>query len=448
VPGADAGDPGDADESAGVAEVAEGDAGTEAAGAAGADTNETAGAGDEAGDDVDAPPAIVGPCPSCGEDLVAEARFCEACGAPVSAVDAAGDSTAGGATGDGGSTSGPTTAEMPAVGATEACAQCGSPVDEDGYCTSCGLRAIEPAAVEDRGSYAFATHRGRRHPRNEDSGALAATAEGWPVLVVSDGVSASPNPHLASATAVAAVVNRLDGQPFGGPDDLRAAVLDAHEAARAVSADGDPLWVSDGTHPACTIVVAVATGDEVHMANVGDARGYLVTRADTWTPAQMTNDDSLAALAVRQGVAPATALTLPGGHAITAWLGADAPTPEVHLATRPAAPTDLMLVCSDGLWNYAPTDDELGAQLDAAVPAPPAPPGAAAACEALVSWAVDQGGSDNICVALAPCASVDTAGVAPATPAPAVAAAATAAAAAVPDGPPETVPREQEEQAP
>ncbi len=335
-------------------------------------------------------------CPDCGEDHVAEARYCEACGASVTGE------VNGGEVGGGPAVGRPEAKPTGTSDAAPGCVQCGAVVGDDGYCTSCGLRALEAIAVEDQDSCAYATHRGRRHPRNEDAATLATTSEGWPVVVVADGVSASPNPHLAAAAAVAAVAGELDGQPFTGPDHLRQAILVAHEAASEVPAEGDPLWTVDGTHPACTIVIGVATADGVHVANIGDARAYLVTAGEERSAVQMSTDDSVAALAVREGIEPAAALTLPGGHAITAWLGADAPAPKVHLATRAAAPGDLLLACSDGLWNYAPTDESLAERVNAALPARPEPVLAAKACEELVAWAIDQGGSDNICVALAP----------------------------------------------
>jgi serine/threonine protein phosphatase PrpC len=360
-----------------------------------------------------APPAASTSCASCGEPLVEGARFCEACGAAAN----------GGAPGDAGAPAAPTAGassdDDPTLDTSldfssevVACDKCGGEVADDGYCTVCGHRALEPVTVVDGGDLALATHRGRRHHRNEDSGALAVTAEGWPVLVVSDGVSISPNPHLASRAAVDAAVARLGGRPFGGPDDLVAAVADAHVAASAVPNDTDPQWTFDGTHPACTIVVAVATPGEVHMANVGDARGYVVRRApaagggtgaaDAWSVEQVTVDDSVAAQAVAQGVAVEVALNLPGGHAITAWLGGDARDVAAHVSSTRAAAGDLVLVCSDGLWNYAPTDQAIGGLVSAALPAPGGDIPLATVCEHLVDWANEQGGADNICVTLAP----------------------------------------------
>ena len=343
------------------------------------------------------------PCPACGEMLVPGARFCEACGAATGreAPEAAAgdpavlDEAEGAAAGE-------------VVGEEEpgaaACVRCGAPIDADGYCTSCGHRALEPVDVYDGRSLAYATHRGRRHHRNEDAGALATTAEGWPVLIVSDGVSASPNPHLASAAAVAAVAQSLGGRPFEGPADLAEAVAAAQEAAVAVPAEGDPNWPEDGTHPACTLVVVVVAAGEVHLANVGDARAHVLhadpAAAGGWTARQVSTDDSLAAAAVAEGADPTAALEAPGGHAITAWLGADAPKVEPHLGATPVEPGDLVLACSDGLWNYAPTDAAIAELAGTMVPEDGEPVLFAEVCERMVIWAVDAGGMDNICVAL------------------------------------------------
>jgi serine/threonine protein phosphatase PrpC len=63
-----------------------------------------------------------------------------------------------------------------------------------------------------------------------------------------------------------------------------------------------------------------------------------------------------------------------------------------------------VLVDSDGLWNYAATDVALAALVTAELGPPAAWPAAPLGdlCERLVSWAVDQGGLDNVTAALAP----------------------------------------------
>lgn len=340
-------------------------------------------------------------CPACGEPLTSSrARFCEACGAEM-------DPAATGSL-----PFRPTAAPAPAPAGT-ACRHCNGQVGACGYCDTCGLAALEPVAVDERGSMAVATHRGRRHARNEDAAALAITGEGWPVLVVADGVSRSTNPHLAASGAVHAAAEWLEGRPFTGTGSLAGAVAAAQRAVRDVGHVDDPARSTGDTRAACTLVVAVATDRDVHVANVGDTRAYLLqacastsgaTDANetpgTWTVTQLTVDDSV-------------------GHALTAWLGTDAPDPPIHLTTRPAAPGDVLLACSDGLWNYAPdgpalgrlTGETLGPPPTAVptpvpLPVPEIPPehpsvSPAEACARLVSWAIDRGGADNISVALA-----------------------------------------------
>jgi serine/threonine protein phosphatase PrpC len=87
----------------------------------------------------------------------------------------------------------------------------------------------------------------------------------------------------------------------------------------------------------------------------------------------------------------------PQAHVITRWLGADLPEPQPHVAQfAPPAP-GVLLVCSDGLWNYRPEAADLAAL---ALPAAPADPLAAAA--GLVKFAVESGGIDNVTVVLIP----------------------------------------------
>lgn len=325
-----------------------------------------------------------GSCPACGEPLVAGARFCESCGTPTGLPP---DDVAGAGRPDG----------LPA------CDRCGGEVGPDGYCTVCGHRAEDPVEVHAVGPVGWATHRGHRHHRNEDAGGVVRTAEGWPVLVVADGVSASPSPDEASAAAVEAVVAALRDRPVTGEGDLAAALEAAHAAVSALPHDRDPHWPPDDTHPACTIAVAVA-GPTVRVANVGDARAYLLAPAgDGWRATQLSSDDSVAAAAVAQGIDLEVALALPGGHGITAWLGADAFDLDPHLTSVDAPAGALVLVCSDGLWNYAPTDEAMSALVSAALGPPGRPAGPLpAVCELLVRWALDQGGADNVTVALAP----------------------------------------------
>jgi serine/threonine protein phosphatase PrpC len=84
-------------------------------------------------------------------------------------------------------------------------------------------------------------------------------------------------------------------------------------------------------------------------------------------------------------------------HAITGWLGADAYELEPHTASFKPDRPGLVVVCTDGLWNYA----ESAAEMAAAVP-PDAHERPLHGAQVLVGHALDGGGHDNVTVALLP----------------------------------------------
>ena len=260
--------------------------------------------------------------------------------------------------------------------------------------------AAPPRAQTDLGMAAAVTDRGRRHHRNEDAYALAVEA-GRTAAVVCDGVSSSANPHQASAAAAGAALEALRpflAVPVGEPADagMLADLLQAAAAAAGQAVSGVPPD-EPGGHPAApstTIVMALAEPGRVAVASVGDSRAYWLTPADD-SSRRLTVDDSLAEMAIAQGVPPETAYRLPQAHVITRWLGAgaDGPDPEVGVFTTERG--GLLLVCSDGLWNYFEPPERLaalvaegggGAPIDIAI--------------RLVDAANEAGGGDNITVAV------------------------------------------------
>lgn len=345
-------------------------------------------------------------CPSCGAALADGAVFCEACGTKVSQA-AAPEALQPpvGASDEDSPISVPTSIRRP-VGTPvalppEPCAACGGTIGADRYCERCGLKAPSErdhfreqpvpwvAGVCDRGIV---------HHRNEDAMALWADGQ-RAVLVVCDGVSTSIDSDVASlagARAARDVLRAPIPQGAGTPESADAAAVKvfttaAAAANNAVIANTSPSSTSPAS---CTFVVATVSGSTLRHAVIGDSRAYWLP--DTGDGVQLTIDDSMAQLLIAGGMPRAQAEAAPQAHAITKWLGKDSPDVVPVCGSLELTGPGWVLVCSDGLWNYASEPAALTAQLRAAGTDEPL-----ALCQALVDFANAAGGHDNITATLA-----------------------------------------------
>jgi serine/threonine protein phosphatase PrpC len=248
----------------------------------------------------------------------------------------------------------------------------------------------------DLGLAAGVTDRGLRHERNEDALALAVadTDAGPAVLaVVCDGVSSTACPDRAAQAAAQGAATVLLHAAGGGEDPAEASTAAVYAAQRGVAelAGGAEL----GDAPSATYVSAIMTASAVTVCWLGDSRAYWLASVGA---RQLTSDDSIAEELIAAGLlSEAEALAAPNAHVITRWIGADLAEPEPHVTTfRPPGP-GVLLLCSDGLWNYQPEAQRLA---ELALPAGLTDPLGAA--RALTAFAVSAGGRDNITVALAP----------------------------------------------
>ncbi len=337
-------------------------------------------------------------CPNCGQPIAPDAAFCEGCGTTLNPSQPATITPA--------RSSGSTQTRRLGSRASNAvtCALCGGTIDADGYCSTCGAKA--PSARDHYTSVPAAwvagvCDRGIHHTRNEDALALWAD-EDRAVLVVCDGVSSSVDADAAATAAAEAVLTYLvewvgtltAGVPVE-PDAASAAFVEA--AARANHAV-IAVTAADSTNAASTtLAVAVVLADEVHYANLGDSRVYVLTESGG---SLLSVDDSMAQAFIAEGMDRVEAEALPRAHAITKWLGRDAVDIVPRTGTYLVQDPGWVAVCSDGLWNYASGPAELAAQLAAATTGGDNP---AAVAGRLVAWANAQGGKDNVTVALARC---------------------------------------------
>jgi serine/threonine protein phosphatase PrpC len=309
-------------------------------------------------------------CPACGAPVLADDVYCEACGAQLGA-----------------STPAPTT-DRP-------CVSCGAPaaeIDRDGYCGRCGHKQPPPHDHEETvvGPAAGVTDRGVKHHRNEDAMALIAAGSAIGV-VVCDGVSQSQNPQDASQAAADAAIAVLRTAMSSASGVRADAMVEAARAANAAVLEVPWERGAELGPPSCTFVGATVAGNRITVAWLGDSRAYWITAA---SGRALTQDDSWATAQVAAGrLTPSEALGDNQSHAITAWLGADAPTLDPHVSELVVDEPGIVVVCSDGLWNYAPTDAELRALIGPINGEEPL-----ALARRLTRHAIDAGGHDNITV--------------------------------------------------
>lgn len=251
--------------------------------------------------------------------------------------------------------------------------------------------------------------RGLRHPRNEDAAAVAAdpVPGGRAVLVVCDGVSTSPDSDRASLAAARAARDLLvTSWPTGSSQRAGRAAALASAIATAADRANEAAAASSGTAAdgagSCTFAAAVYEAGLVAFGTVGDTRVYWVP--DRGTARQLSVDDSMAELRRAIGVSRGEAEHSPQAHVITRWLGPDSPDHAPTTGSLQLTEPGWLVVCSDGLWNYASEADALQAvivDLPGRAPAEGTGSAPAVLADALVRWACEQGGEDNITVALA-----------------------------------------------
>ncbi|MCG3044471.1 serine/threonine-protein phosphatase, partial [Streptomyces sp. S1A] len=293
----------------------------------------------------------------------------------------------------------------PAGGGQERCVACGTgAVDDEGRCEHCGHaqpRERDHMEEESEG-VAAVSDRGLRHHRNEDSFAVSAVSlpDGSPavIAVVCDGVSSATRPDEASAAAADSACASMRRSLPRGADPRQAmhdALVAASEAVNALAPEPrDPMENA----PACTIVGAVVAGDLLTVGWIGDSRAYWIPEDRSTAPARLTEDDSWAAQMVAAGLMEeAEAYADARAHAITGWLGADAYEIDPHTASFTPDRPGVVVVCTDGLWNYAESAEEMAGAVPADARTHPM-----RSARHLVGHALDGGGHDNVTVAVLP----------------------------------------------
>ncbi|HET9005786.1 MAG TPA: Stp1/IreP family PP2C-type Ser/Thr phosphatase [Actinomycetes bacterium] len=229
--------------------------------------------------------------------------------------------------------------------------------------------------------FAAATDVGRMRKNNEDS-----YLSSQPVAAVADGMGGHSAGEVASAIAIEELAALGSRGPWenetAATDDLKQAILRANRRIRETAA-GDRKLNGMGT----TLVALLEDGDMVHVANVGDSRGYLLRQGEL---SQVTVDHSLVQELVDDGrLSPEDAERHPQRSVITRALGID-PEVEFDLFTYKLQVGDRLLLCSDGLSDVVEPAQIRNVLLRER--------NSHQAARKLVTVANEQGGPDNITV--------------------------------------------------
>lgn len=194
------------------------------------------------------------------------------------------------------------------------------------------------------------------------------------LFMVADGVGGHKDGHLASQTAVTTIQQAIEPIWSEMPSAHQQAVqfLQSHLYQAIVTAN-EKIYAQakkQNARMASTLTCALIYDTLAIIANIGDSRTYLFRGQQL---EQITVDHSVVDWLVRQGhLSPEEATNHPYRNVIMHALGSHE-TPEVDIFLRWLQPNDMLVLCSDGIWDTI-TDEQIATQLqnqaiDTAVPA-------------------------------------------------------------------------------
>lgn len=227
-------------------------------------------------------------------------------------------------------------------------------------------------------------------PMNQDA---LVTMDHLAFWAVADGMGGHAGGEVAAQSAIATATmqvelfaDRLRNGHCTPQDFLREMMTQAHEAVLG-RARLEPRLSQMGT----TLVTLLITSDATptaHLAHVGDSRGYLFRDGHL---TQLTRDHTLVETYIARGVlTPETAKTHPERHVLTNAIGISR-SAKPDLTAIPLHPSDILLLCSDGLTKML---DNTGiADIMARAQGDPIDIG-----DRLIETALTRGGEDNVTV--------------------------------------------------
>lgn len=229
---------------------------------------------------------------------------------------------------------------------------------------------------------------------NQDAFSLDNTLQLW---VLADGMGGHAGGEVASQIAVDTIPDVVrthlstETSPYLQPDKLESLLGQALESANQTirkKAEEDERLKGMGTTIVVVAITRSPTGHQASVAHAGDSRAYLFRQGtlSLWTKDHTLMEERLAL----NLITPEQVRTHPLRHVLTKALGIE-PQTQPTIQTYSLNPSDLILLCSDGLTKML-TDQEIQALVGQEAPH------AEAICRTLVATANRLGGEDNTTV--------------------------------------------------
>jgi PPM family protein phosphatase len=207
------------------------------------------------------------------------------------------------------------------------------------------------------------------------------------LAIVADGMGGCEGGQFASRIAVESVEQIYISSAEPDPQQrLLQGFREAHARIQQRARENPGLHGMGTTLTAFSLV-----GDRLYFAHIGDSRLYLLRAGKLHL---VTHDHSLVSRLVETGIIRAEdADNHPQKHVLTAAVGiAEENQPDSSDAPVPLEKSDVLLICTDGLWGQV-SEPELEHILASQAPSE--------ACRSLVQLAKDRGGPDNITLQIA-----------------------------------------------
>ncbi|MDQ6645546.1 MAG: protein phosphatase 2C domain-containing protein [Chloroflexota bacterium] len=239
----------------------------------------------------------------------------------------------------------------------------------------------------------------RKHRPNEDTVLIThgvmpfASPEPFVLLAVADGMGGPGHGQEASQLATRSLVTYMSGSLSSlqrPPQDwLFQLIAGVQYANRVVYERNQQQQTIMGT----TMTTVMVTEATAYVAHVGASRLYLYREPTGLV--QITNDHSLVAEGI---IAPDDIYTHPKRNQIYRSVGSEASV-EVDASAIPLAAGDILLLCSDGLWEMV-RNQQIAAIVTTLMPAP------SVTAHALIQAALAGGGEDNVSAIVAQVSNV------------------------------------------